>query len=554
MATLNSSYQYIGRSNGVKAYGASYYYYILLYAKTAGSTATGKHTVSVKMTLACEADSTFHGWYTTANAKVGGTNAFSWSWEMIPNTNWSGSSSITAGGVTYKRHIDLKEGSVEIDTKYLSKNVTITASWQRLSIDGTPPNYLPKTTVANVSAEVTLPLIPSASTITSASNVTLGNKCSVKWTPKSASFRYKLKFAIGNWSYTTGAIHPNQTSEYTYSGYSIPLDVANQITDKPTGTMSVTLYSYSDSGATTQIGSADTKTFTVTVPDNSTTKPKVSMSISPVSSLPAAFAGLYIQGMTKVKATLSATGQYGADIASYSMKVDEVLYGAAASYTSGYLTTVGSRTVYGYATDKRTHTGETSQQINVIAYGNPTLEGVSVIRCDENGNASDIGTYLKITAKRSYSPVVSDGVQKNFCEIKFRYADNDEFNDDWHTILSRDSLESNEVITDPLLDGAISAQASYTVQVRAIDDVGRYADAFVTVPTAMVYWHRDGARNALGLGKYNERDNAIDSNWDFYMNDHKITGLADPVEDADAVTLGYLKQYIDSRLAALTNS
>lgn len=553
MATLNSSYQYIGRSNGIQAYGRSYYFYILLYAKTSGNVATGKHTVSVKMRLACTADSTFYGYYTSANAKIDGTTAFSWTNQQNPNTAWGDSPSVTEGGVTYPRYIDLKEGSVEIDTKHLSKNVTITASWQRLSVTGTPPAWLPKTTVANVSAEVTLPIIPSASTITSVSNVTLGNKCSVKWTPKSASFRYKLKFAIGNWSYTTGAIHPNQTSEYTYSGYSIPLDVANQITNSPTGTMSVTLYSYSDSNATTQIGSADTETFTVTVPDNASTKPKVSMSISPVSSLPAAFAGLYIQGMTGVKASLSANGQYGSDIAVYNMKVDEVLYGLDASYTSGYLTTVGSRTVYGYATDKRGHTGETSQQIDVIAYGDPKLEGVSVVRCDENGNASDIGTYLKITAKRSYSPVVSNGVQKNFCEIKFRYADNDEFGS-WMTILSRNSMASNEVVTGPLLDGAISAQASYTVQVRAIDDVGRYSDAFITIPTAMVYWHLDGARNALGLGKYNERDNAVDSNWDFYMNDHKITGLADPVDDSDAVTLGFLRQFIATEMAKLTNS
>ena len=553
MATLNSSYQYIGRSNSIPAYARPYFYYVLLYAKTSGDPSTGKHTVSVKMRLACTADSTFYGYLTSGYAKVAGSDAFKWEWTRVPASSW-GSGSITAGGVTYARYVDLKEGSVEIDTQYLSKNVTITASWQRHSIEGTPPNWLPSITVGKVSVDVTLPMIPSASTITSASDITLGNKCSVKWVPKSATFRYKLMFSIGDWSHTTGVIHPNQTSEYTYSGYSIPLDVANQVTDGPTGTMSVTLYSYSDSSASTLIGSEHTETFTVTVPDNASTKPVVSMSLSPVSSLPEAFDGLYIQGMTKVQATLSANGQYGADIDTYGMKVDEVLYGADASYTSDYLTTVGNRTVYGYATDKRTHTGETSQQINVIAYGSPKLEGVSVARCDENGNVSDIGTYLKITAKRSYSPVVSDGVQKNFCEIKFRYADSDVFGDDWHTILSRDSLESNEVSSGPLLDGAISAQSSYTVQVRAIDDVGRYSDAFITVPTAMVYWHRDGSRNALGLGKYNERDNAVDSNWDFYMNDHRITELADPVEDADAVTLGYLKQYIDSRLAALTNS
>lgn len=546
MATLNNSYQYIGRSNGVRAYGSSFYFYILLYAKTNGSTATGKHSVSVKMRLACTVDSTFYGYYTTAYAKVNGITAFSWSNQQIPASAW-GSGSVTEGGVTYKRYTDLKEGIVEVDTQYAERDVTITASWERLSIDTTPPNWLPKITPAEANIAVTLPLIPSASTITSASNVTLGNKCNVKWTPKSASFRYRLNFALGGWSHTTGVIHPNTTSEYTYTGYTIPLDVAEQIKNDPTGKMTVTLYAYSDAYATSQIGSADTEEFTVTVPDNDNTKPTVSMTLSPVGSLPSAFDGLYIQGMTKVKATLSATGKYGTDIKSYSMTVDSAVYDSDDEYTSGYLMTSGNRTVYGYATDNRGYTGETSKDISVIAYGSPKLEGVSAARCNADGEAAEDGTYLKISAKRSYSPVMVDNEQKNYCSIMYRVGSGD-----WVTILPGDSLESDVVTTNALLNGALSDQESYTVQIMAIDDIGRYAEAFITIPTARVYWHRDGARNALGLGKYNERDNALDSAWDFYMNGHKVTGLSDPVGDTDAVTLRFLIQYIESRLAELT--
>jgi hypothetical protein len=60
-------------------------------------------------------------------------------------------------------------------------------------------------------------VIPRASTISSAGNVTLGKACSVKWTPQAKSFRYKIKFALGEWSYTTGAIHPDTSSAYTNS-------------------------------------------------------------------------------------------------------------------------------------------------------------------------------------------------------------------------------------------------------------------------------------------------------------------------------------------------
>jgi hypothetical protein len=90
----------------------------------------------------------------------------------------------------------------------------------------------------------------------------------------------------------------------------------------------------------------------------------------------------------------------------------------------------------------------------------------------------------------------------------------------------------------------LSTQLTYVVHIKATDDVGRHHEAFITVPTETVYWHRDGARNALGLGKYNERDNAVDSAWDFYMNGNKVTGLPTPEDTTDAVPLGFLKDYI----------
>ena len=398
--------------------------------------------------------------------------------------------------------------------------------------------------VVEKSQTLTLTTIARASLIDAAANVTLGNACSVRWTPKSSAFRYKLKFAYGSWSYTTGVIHPNKTSAYTYSGYTIPLDVAKQMSNTKTAKMTVTLYTYSDSGATKQVGSGDSETFTITVPDNNATKPVVSMTLSPIGSLPSAFAGLYIQGLTRVKASISATGSYQSDIDSYRMWADGAYYDSETDYTSDYFSSSGSKTIYGYATDKRGYTGETSQKINVISYSSPKLENTSAIRCDKNGNASESGTYLKITAKRNYSPVIANNVQKNFCKIEYQCLQGGYPSTQWVTILDSKSLSRDEVVTGPLLGGELSTQLTYVVHIKATDDVGRYAETFITVPTETVYWHRDGERNALGLGKYNERDNAVDSAWDFYMNGHRVTGLPTPEDATDAVPLGFLRDYI----------
>lgn len=531
--TLNGSYQYIGRSSGVKAYDNYYYYYILLYAKTSGSPDTGKHTVSVKMRLACTADSTFYGFFTSASANIDGNSAFSWTGEMVPNAAW-GSGSITEGGVTYARYTDLREGSVVIDTKHLQKDVTITASWQSLPWVDSPPSWLPSSTEATASIAVTLPLIPSASQINYVSDVTLGNKCSVKWTPKSAAFYYKMGFQLGNWKHSTEVVHPNKTTEYTYTGLAIPLEVANQIPNDPSGTMYVYLHTFTDSAGTNQLGDTASATFKVTVPDNSDTKPKVGMVLTPVHSLPAKFSSLYIQGKSKVKGTLTTEGEYGASVSSVSMAVGTKSYGATEAYTSDYLNTYGKIKVTGSAKDSRGFTGENPQEIEVIAYQTPKLESVSAVRCDKNGNENESGTYLKIYAKRSCTPVNG----QNICQVQYRLSQDG----DWVTLL-QSAKDTDEVTTGPLL-GTLSTQTSYVVHIRAVDEIGNPAESFITVPTEKVYWHRDGARNALGLGKYNEKDNAIDSAWDIHMNGKKVTGLPTPTNSTDAVPLGFLKDYV----------
>ena len=398
----------------------------------------------------------------------------------------------------------------------------------------------------NVSGSDTFTLtdIPRASEITSAGAVTLGNACSVKWTPKAASFRYKLKFSLGDWSYTTGAIHPNKTSAYTYTGYKIPLDVAKQIPDDDTGKMTVTLYSYSNSGATTQIGSEDSTTFTVTVPENTSTKPTLAITLEPVSALASAFAGLYIQGKCKVKGTVTASGKYGATIESTTMSVDGKSYDSGDGYTSDYLSQYGEITVTTVTKDSRGFSTTVTSKIQVIAYSKPQITVSVCGRCDNAGNLIDSGTYLKIRAKRSYSPVNSGSVQKNFCKIRYRYKlESASSYSSWTTILDGDSLSSDEIITGALLGGALAVSNTYLVQVGVVDDIGGSSSTTVPVPTDKVYMHRDKVRRALAFGKYIESDNCIDIAEDITV---RIRGplealFASTANDMSGNTMDYLK-------------
>ena len=144
MITLDGAYQYIGRSNGVKAVGATYRYYILLYAKVvSASTATDKHTVMVKMRLACDKNASFYNYRTDGSVMVDGYSAIAWDDQKIPASYWGDSASLTEDGVTYRRYVDLKEGTIEVPADSTEREVTIAASWQRLPTATTAPSYLP---------------------------------------------------------------------------------------------------------------------------------------------------------------------------------------------------------------------------------------------------------------------------------------------------------------------------------------------------------------------------------------------------------------------------
>ena len=366
------------------------------------------------------------------------------------------------------------------------------------------------------SGTATLDTIPRASSITSVAATTLGKKCSVKWTPASKSFRYKLKFSLDGWSHTTGAIHPNQTTAYTYTGYTIPLEAARQIMYAVSGEMTVTLYTYSDSDATDRIGSSSA-TFTVTVPNNDDTRPAVSMELSPVGDLPDAFSGLFVQGKTRLKAEVTAEAKYDAGVLACSVKVCGESYGLSDDFTSELLTVYGNTAVTGYVEDTRGFTRSVTKNITVIPYSKPRIVPVAgeseviAARCDADGNLVDDGTYLTIRAKRSYSPVKANGVQKNFCRIRYRYKLSGAASySGWTTILAGDSLDSDEVTTAPLMGGVLSIKESYLVQIRAVDDIGGYSSTLVEIPTDKVYMHRDKRRRALAIGKYIELDNCVD--------------------------------------------
>lgn len=397
-----------------------------------------------------------------------------------------------------------------------SKSITISATG---SIPGTS---LSSTTCTGTAK---LDTIPRATVINSLSCATkyLTGKMTYKYTPQSASYYNRCNISLNlNGEYiAVKSINlgkksaTQQTATVTLSSSELAT-IYNELPSANKGILRFTFRTYSDSAYSTQVGDAGYKEITLYIPNDATTKPSVSATLSPVSSLSGDLASLYIQGYSKVKASISATGKYEANIVSSktTMVVEGKTYDSGDAYTSDYLTGYGDAVkVKVTVTDSRGYSQSATQSIYVYPYSKPKLlpmtgEGsIICARCDADGNLSDSGTYLKVKVKRSYSKIPGNDSVVN---VAIKKAGETEY-EILDTLIGLIS-DVDEIESVPIGNNTIEITSSYSVRIQTADLITSPKIQYVEfdIPTEMIYMDRAGSRRSLGIGKYAERDNAVE--------------------------------------------
>lgn len=259
--------------------------------------------------------------------------------------------------------------------------------------------------------------------------------------------------------------------------------------------------------------SAMSAMFTVT--ENADTKPTTSMTLSVVNpaSMPSALSGTYIQGKSRVKATITATGKYGATVSSYNLSVDGAVAGGASNTSSSNVITSDAITasggeveVIGSAHDSRTFTGTATQKITVLAYSKPLViplgseNAILCYRSDGNGKRVGSSTSVWIKAKRSYYSLGG----KNGCTLQWRrklssqaWNNNDH---KWADLIPKASTNTDEY--NALVSGEFVLKDSYTIQIRAVDDVGESDVKDFEIPTQDVALHLGRGGKNVSIGEY----------------------------------------------------
>ena len=275
---------------------------------------------------------------------------------------------------------------------------------------------------------------------------------------------------------------------------------------------------------------------TLSIAETEATKPEVSISTTLNNgTLSSAFDGLYIQGKSRVEVSISASAKYDAKIQSYSANVAGKTYNSN-KFTSDVIQSSGNTDIIGYAKDSREFTGSAKQTVNVIEYSKPLViplgseNAIQCYRSDGNGNRTGNSTSLWIKAKRFYYNLSG----KNKCALQWRWKPvADQWNDSehkWSDLIPKSNTTTNEY--NALVSGEFDLKKSYTVQIRAIDDIGEYDIKPFEIPTQDVALHLGKGGKNVAIGTYCDysEERTFYSDWKAIFDKEVVIG-GSPVVD-----------------------
>lgn len=340
----------------------------------------------------------------------------------------------------------------------------------------------------------------------SATTVAMGSKITISMQEEAAVYTHELTYSLTEYGGTaekaTGHIISHNGGDYEWT---VPLSLAAKIPSATKATIKVTCKTWIG----TNLVGRETASFTATVPDNSTTQPKVTMTTESISDLPEAFDGVYVAGKSKVKVSYEASSDYST-IASYSTKILSATSGIN-PYTSALLTTAGEVAITGKVTDKRGYSTTKNASITVAPYSRPRIlpgEGENKIvctRCNSDGRVDAGGAYLLIKIGRKYSKVEPDGTQHNFCRLSYRHktdaADDSGYSDPIELLAGS---ASGDYVSKVIPNVVPSNTIAYTIQIIAEDDVGEKDVVTIAIPTAFITAHSPEGGHGFTLGGYHD--------------------------------------------------
>lgn len=354
-------------------------------------------------------------WWENSQSIDNNTTTIGWKMELIATSSGridssaSKSWSVTVNGTTYSG--TNKIGISNNATKTLASGTTTIAHnsdgtkifsysfSQQFSITFSGSSIGTK----SGSGSGTLDTIPRTSTL-SVKDGTLGTAQILTVTRQLTSFTHTITYKCGS---DSGTICTKSTD--TSISFTPPLSLASQNPNGESVSITYTITTYNGS---TNIGS-NPYTKTCSIP--ASVKPTVSLTVTDEMDHLNTFGG-YVQGISKFRVVVTASGSYGSTIKSYKTIADGKSY-TSASFTSGVISGKGILTISTTVTDSRGRPATASVDVTVLAYSSPQISSLRCFRCDAEGAANSTGEYLAIVFDSDISALNN----KNFAIYQIQY-------------------------------------------------------------------------------------------------------------------------------------
>lgn len=399
-----------------------------------------------------------------------------------PAINKSGGATTKLGTVTSGNIAHNSDGS---------KTITISSRFNiQATISGTYYSTI------TCSATVNLDTIPRKTTPAfSATSVDMGGSLVISLPRASSSFVHDLKYSFAGSTFTS--IATGVGTSYTWT---VP-DLASKIPASTSGTC--TIHCTTRSGSTT-IGIV-TKTVTLKVPSSVVPTISAVSTAETVSGLAAQF-GTFVQGKSKIKATITAAGAKGSTIKSYSTVFQGKTY-TGASFTADAVTSSGSLSMVTTVTDSRGRTAKKTTTVTVAAYTKPKVSKFTAYRADANGAAQDDGIYAMISYAYSVAPVGN----KNTAEVTVQWKRLTDTSWNSTPLLTSTALSASK--TEWVISPTFSTDNQFDLRITVKDWFGASVTYTAQLPTAEVIMDFSADGKGLAIGKVSEQP-GLEFGWD----------------------------------------
>lgn len=235
----------------------------------------------------------------------------------------------------------------------------------------------------------------------------------------------------------------------------------------------------------------------------------------------------FLQGFSTMSVHISAVGQLGSTIVSYTSIIDSKTY-TGAEFTTEVINTSGTITAQITVRDSRGRIASLDYEFEVVPYSVPNVTSLTAIRCDENGNEYYQGQYCKLTFSAEITSL--DGLNSASYRVEYKKQDESSFSS-----LSASDYEGQAYVSNGTVMFAAENGSSYNVYLYAVDDFGE-SSKYVFSPSVFRLMHFGADGQSIAFFKRCEGDVPGDFGQPIRLSGGYVPAPADSVVSLNDLT------------------